>query len=205
MKKFFDKIVAFLHAIFGANLEGWITDHVEPAISFVENLKAFLSSPVADIITALIPGEVDDLTKQYFLANISKALDVLNVTEAINKAESVSDKLKLLADYLRTLSPSIRNAVYMKFAAQIATQTGNQSEVKGYSVDLLVQSQYSHKKALQDGSIMAEATPVPEVEAAPDLSTLKPIQAPEATAQAAAVIPAKTLEFNHNTNEFHTV
>ena len=192
MKKFFEKIVVFLHALFGGNLDSWITDHVEPAISFVEKLKAFLESPVADIITALIPGEIDDKLKDFFLANVSKALDILQVTEAINQATSIEDKLKLLTEYLLTLSPNMRNAVYMKLASQIAKVTGNTDSIKGYSVDLLVQSQYSKIKALADGSVTADTTdnsdtsaPAPVVEAAP--------------------APAVVAEFNREKNEFHTV
>jgi len=167
MKNFFAKIFAFLHVLFGGGLETWISDNVQPAIDFVEKLKAFLSSPAADIIAALIPGNIAEEVKTLLLANIGKALDALEITEEINNAATTADKLTLLTQYLLTLSPNIRNAVFMKIASQLAKTTGNTDTIKGYSVDLLVQSQYAKQAATADGTITADDNTAPVADVAP--------------------------------------
>jgi hypothetical protein len=58
MKKFFSKLVNFLHLLFGGvkQFEAYSKSHIEPSIAMIEKLKAALESPLASLITTLIPG-----------------------------------------------------------------------------------------------------------------------------------------------------
>lgn len=142
MKKFFSKIVSFLQTLF-TNLDAWIHEHVQPSIELVQRFKEFIDSPAVDILTALIPGTADDKAAAWIRANLPKAINTLSITDAINKEKSFEKKLLLLAEYLKTLSPEMRNGVYLRLSSLIAKTSGGKDKVKGHSVDLLTQMQYS--------------------------------------------------------------
>lgn len=166
MKKFFRKIVAFLANLF-TNLDEWIHEHVQPSIEMVERIKAIVSSPVGDLITALIPGDWDDKLRQMAIANLTRAIDAMHITSEISSEQDWTAKAAKLLAYLRNQSKPMQRAVYKQLAAELAKQSafGKQllaeleaaekegrepnavaAEVKGHSVDLLVQLQYSKLK-----------------------------------------------------------
>jgi hypothetical protein len=139
----FSKIFDFLKSLF-QNVDSWIKEHVKPSIEFVENIKAILESPVADIVTALIPGDVDDKIRAFILANCGKALNALAITQDIaNEPDPVQAIIKLL-EYLKTAAPAMKAAIYKQLASEMAKlSNGGKEIVKGHSVDLLTQLEYS--------------------------------------------------------------
>ncbi len=140
---FFSKIFDFLKSLF-INVDNWVKNHIQPSIKFVENLKGILESPVADIVTALIPGDVDDKIRAFLLANCGKALNALAITQDIaNEPDPVQAIIKLL-QYLKTATPAMKAAIYKQLASEMAKlSNGGKEVVKGHSVDLLTQLEYS--------------------------------------------------------------
>lgn len=196
MKKFFRKIVAFLANLF-TNLDEWIHEHVQPSIEMVERIKAVVASPVGDIITALIPGDWDDKLRQFAIDTLTKAIDAMHVTHDIAVTPDWTSKIAKLLAWLRNQSKPMQQAIYKQLATELAKQSAfgkqlaaeleaAQNEgrdpqpvelnVKGHSVDLLVQMQYSK---LKEG-VKAE-----------DLPAADPFQA---TAQEPAADPGSTQE-----------
>ncbi len=140
---FFSKIFDFLKSLF-INVDSWIKEHVQPSIKFVQNLKNALESPVADIVTVLIPGDVDDKIRDFLLANCGKALNALAITQDIaNEPDPVQAIIKLL-EYLKAATPAMKSAIYKQLASEMAKlSNGGKEVVKGHSVDLLTQLEYS--------------------------------------------------------------
>ena len=185
MKKFFNKIVLFLTGLF-SNLDRWIHEHVQPAIDLVQNLKSFVDSPVADLITAIIPGNVDDSIKLLLSTSLQKALDSLQVVKIEDSNADLQTKLNALLEYIKTLSPTMQNGVYFKLASEIAKAMGSTDSFKGHSVDLLVQMQYSKmKEGIKAEDLPAETLVDGEVQKQSEQPTETPD--PEATTESASV------------------
>jgi len=142
MKRFFKKIFAFISTLF-TNLNNWIYDHVQPSIETLQRLKEVVDNPVIDALTAVIPTQFDDKVKDWIRENLNKAIDVLGVVADIEAQPTWDLKLAKLIEYLRTLTPAMRSAVYHKLASEMAKASGGRDNVKGHSVDLLTQIQYS--------------------------------------------------------------
>lgn len=142
MKKFFHRIVSFLHILF-TNLDGWIHDNVQPSIQFLQAVKYCVENPLADIVTALIPGQLDDKVKEWIDKNAVRAIKLLQASAYIESQPTLELMLVKLIEYLRRLSPELRKGVYMRLASLMARSSGDTETVKGHSVDLLVQMQYS--------------------------------------------------------------
>ncbi len=143
MFKFFKKVLSFLKLLFG-NVDEWVKNHVQPSIEFVQRVKDLLNNPVTDVITALIPGSIDDAIKAKLLVGCNKALSVLAITADIaNETDPVQQILKLL-EYLKTATPAMQSAIYKQLASEMAKiSAGGKEIVRGHSVDLLTQLQYS--------------------------------------------------------------
>ncbi|MCX6208370.1 MAG: hypothetical protein NTZ59_02415 [Bacteroidetes bacterium] len=143
MKKFFNKIVSFLKLLFGGNLNKWIYDHVQPSVEFVQRLKTLLESPVLDVLTALIPSNIDDAIRAKLLLNCQRALQLLAITADIANEHDPASQITKLLQYLKEATPAMKAAIYKQIASEMAKLSGGAVEVKGHSVDLLTQLQYS--------------------------------------------------------------
>lgn len=162
MKRFFRKIVAFLANLF-TNLNEWIYDHVQPSIELVNRLKKAVESPYANLITTLIPGQLDNLAQEAIIKLLTKAIDKLSVAEDIVYDTDWTSKVAKFAQYLRSQSKPMRAGIYKQLAVEFAKesafakklQEAEQNgisedqvklDVKGHSVGLLVELQYSRMK-----------------------------------------------------------
>lgn len=147
MKKFFNKIVLFIKSLF-INADNWIHQHVQPSIETAQRLKAILDNPFADLVVALIPGTIDDKAKAFALEYLTKAINVLHITNDIVNDPDWASKIQKTVNYIRTLSPSLQKGFFMRLTSEMAKiSAGSESDkVKGHSIDLLVQMQYSKLK-----------------------------------------------------------
>ena len=145
MKKFFNKIVLFLITLF-TNLDEWIHDHVQPSIEMVERIKAVVDSPDGNLIAALIPGGLGEVAREEIILLLTKALDTLNVTAAIEHEPAWENKVMMTIKHIKSVSKPMQNAIYLKLASEMAKIKSGSDTFKGHSVDLLVQMQYSKLK-----------------------------------------------------------
>ncbi len=142
MKKFFHKIISFLHVLF-LNLDVWVHVHIQPSIEVVQKIKQFLDGGIGDLITHLIPGELDDKIRDWIVTHLPKAIDVMEISAAISNEQDLTRKLRLLIAYLKKQSPIVRAGYYLNLASEMAKSSGKEDTVKGHSVNLLTQLQYS--------------------------------------------------------------
>ncbi len=145
MKKFFNKIVLFLTTLF-TNLDEWIHDHVQPSIEMVERIKSVVDSPVGNLIAALIPGGLGEVAREEIILLLTKTLNTLNVTAAIEHDPSWENKVMMTVNYIKSVSKPMQDAIYLKLASEMAKIKSGSDSFKGHSVDLLVQMQYSKLK-----------------------------------------------------------
>jgi hypothetical protein len=174
MKRFFRKIVAFLASLF-TNVNEWIYDHVQPSIEMVQRIKKAVESPYANLITTLIPGSWDNMLQDAAIKLLTKAIDNLRITEDIFLDGDWTSKVAKLTKYLRSSSKPMRAAIYHQLAVELAKQSAFakqlkeaeekglstdqvNTDVKGHSISLLTQMQYSKLKE------NVQATDLPEVD-----------------------------------------
>lgn len=138
MKKLLEKITRLLKSWF-TNIDEWIDEHVQPSIQVVQYIKYLLDSPVADVATALIPGQLDDYLLAFARRNLAKALTVLQITSTIAAEPDPVRQLQLLFDYLKNISPELRKGIYYRLASVMAKiNSGGKDVIKGKEIDLLV-------------------------------------------------------------------
>lgn len=141
MKKFFSKIWAFLKMLF-TNPDQWINDNVLPAIATVKYIKKIVDSPSSQVVTALIPGEIDDKIKEKLSIHLSTVINIISAISGV----SDSEKNEAFINWLKTLTPSARSAIYAKTASKLAQLYSGQ-EVKNNASDLITQLVYSKEKS----------------------------------------------------------
>jgi hypothetical protein len=142
MKKFFRKIVTFLKMLF-SNVDEWIHEHIQPSIETVQRFKTLMDNPVWDMITTLIPGELDDKIKNKVRSSLEVAIVKLAPLPDIINEPDLAIKIAKLIEWIKTLSPSLQKGALLRLASEMAIASGGTTEVKGHAVDLLTQMQYS--------------------------------------------------------------
>ena len=109
---------------------GWIPrelkQHAETALSVTRLLKNVLQSPVADIIVAIIPTDIDDEIRN----KIVSALDKFGRTNIENIPHSAEH---------------IQKAILIKIASIILSELDD-NNLKESTYDLVVQATYSNAK-----------------------------------------------------------
>ena len=123
----------------------YLDEHIDLALSVTTALKKFLASPAADIITALIPGDVDNVIRQHLLVALEKATDTLLITDKCRQHDDMGDKLLCLAEELRQRSPELRDALLHRLASLVAGELDGQ-RLKQSLYDLYTQAKYTALK-----------------------------------------------------------
>lgn len=100
-------------------VEEEVKQEVVVAITVVQQVKAIIDSPVADVVTALIPGEVDDEIKAKLREWLPKILLELNLVQSIAHIENINDQLNAILAQLKLASDDAKNAFYHSLASLI--------------------------------------------------------------------------------------
>jgi hypothetical protein len=107
IKNLFDKV------------EAEVKKDVVVAITVVQQVKAVVDSPVADIVTALIPGNVDDQIKARLREILPKLILELSLVESVTDIEDQNERLQVILDKLKLSSDAVKNAFYHSLASII--------------------------------------------------------------------------------------
>ncbi|HVW97497.1 MAG TPA: hypothetical protein VHA56_16105 [Mucilaginibacter sp.] len=89
-------------------------------VRITENLKNLIDSPVVDIITLLIPGDIDDKIKQWLRGHLPEILSDLRLIES---AAGLTDPDEIVAAAMKTLAAmdkGIAGAFYHNIAVMVA-------------------------------------------------------------------------------------
>lgn len=117
--KFLNKIGSFLKKVFTGAYD-ILQDKGYIAVLVTNNLKKIIESPVMDIITAVIPGDIDSLIVSKLRVILPKvAFKVASVHGVISTHERPSVALKILFEHLGTLSKDQQTKFWIDFAAEL--------------------------------------------------------------------------------------
>lgn len=142
MKKFFRRIVQFIKTLF-TNVDEWIHEHIQPSIETVQRIKGLMDNPAWDVLTAVIPGDLDDKIKEKIRTSLDKAIVTLAPIPDIINEPDMALKIAKLIEWIKSLSPSLQKGALLRLASEMAAASGGTTNVKGHAVDLLTQMQYS--------------------------------------------------------------
>lgn len=113
------KIFQFLKRLF-AKTKFFVQQYVRPSIEVVEALKSFLDSPAAPIITALIPGYVDDAIAARISKLLPEVLRVLGYAEECSKAQTNDALVQCVIAKIRLFPEERKNAAFHNIASLLS-------------------------------------------------------------------------------------
>jgi len=119
----------------------YVNTHVETALQITTALKYMLSSPVADIITAIIPGTIDDVLRTQLLNALNKITEALSIVDSCKQFTDLNDKLKCFVQQLSQRDPQLQDAVLLKLSSLLAAELDGQ-KLKQSLYDLYTQAKY---------------------------------------------------------------
>lgn len=83
---------------------------VHISVIVTENLKTFVDSPAADIITALIPGNVDDQAKLLLRAKLPAILTALKLADNCSQQTDPTETTRCAIKVLQTMTGDVKSA-----------------------------------------------------------------------------------------------
>lgn len=113
------KIFSFLKNLF-RNLKALAEKFVKPSVVIVENIKTAVESPVAPIITAIIPGTWDDRIVAKLRQHLPRILQILKISDECLKLTKAEDIILCAVNKLREYEPEARAANYHTIAALLS-------------------------------------------------------------------------------------
>src|SRR5205085_1190903 len=87
------------------------------AIEVVQKVKLFLDSPVADVITALIPGNIDDVIKEKLREKLPDIIIKMQLIDSIANVEDTNEQLAIILEKLKLSSDEAQNVFYHGLAS----------------------------------------------------------------------------------------
>jgi hypothetical protein len=119
LQTFLSKIWNQVKALFdGIPAELKIAIHV--GVIVTENIKNFVDSPAADVLTALIPGDVDDKIKNWLRAKLPVILAELKLADSCGSLIDPNEITACAVKVLQGLEGDIRSAFLHNLSILVA-------------------------------------------------------------------------------------
>lgn len=113
------KIFAFLKKLFSRS-QALIKKYVRPSVEVVNLLKTFFDSPAVPILTALIPGHIDDVLAAQIKTTLPVVLKVLGFADECTNRLNGETVLQCAVAKLRLMSEDAQKAAAHNIAALLA-------------------------------------------------------------------------------------
>jgi hypothetical protein len=119
LKSFLSKIWNEIKDLFsGIPIELKRAIHI--GVIVTENIKTFVDSPAADIITALIPGEIDDKIKDVLRSKLPLILSELKLADDCHSITDPAQLTSCAVNTLQNLDVNIKNSFLHAIAILVA-------------------------------------------------------------------------------------
>jgi hypothetical protein len=122
--------------------DNYVDTHIDTALKVTTALKNILSSPVADIITAIIPGDVDNTIRVKLVDGLGKVTAALAIAESCKDITDLNEKLQCFVTQLNLRDPNLQDAILQKLASLLAGHLDGQ-RLKQSLYDLYTQAKYA--------------------------------------------------------------
>lgn len=122
--------------------DSFVDAHITTALAITQQLKTLLASPVTDVLTAVIPGDLDDVIRRHLLDFLGKAVEALTIADTCRLHTDLNEKLKCFIQQLRLRDPELQDAILLKLASLIAGNLDGQ-RFRQHLYDLYTQAKFS--------------------------------------------------------------
>ncbi len=124
-----------------SQFDQYVDAHIDTALHVTTAIKNILASPVADILTAIIPGTLDDTIRTKLVAALDKAIEALTIADNCKQCTTIEDKLQCFIQQIRQRDPQLQDALLQKLASLLAGQLDG-GRLKQAIYDLYTQAKY---------------------------------------------------------------
>ncbi|MEO7216272.1 hypothetical protein [Mucilaginibacter sp.] len=123
---------------------------VHLGVIITENIKNFVDSPLADVLTDIIPGDIDDKIKQTLRAGLPILLTNLKLAQNCRASSDPQEITKCAVKTLQNITGEIKNA-YLHNLSVLIAQLAADGKLS-WSDDVCIvewyyQQQYKHLKS----------------------------------------------------------
>ena len=119
LKTFISKIWAEIKALFDG-IPSELKTAINIGVVITENIKNFVDSPVVDVLTAIIPGDIDDQIKDWLRAKLPVILAQLKLADSCSGLTDPSEITKCAIVVLQGLDGDIKSAFLHNLSILIA-------------------------------------------------------------------------------------
>jgi hypothetical protein len=143
LNTFLKKIWNQIENLFGGLPLG-IKTALQIGITVTENIKNFVDSPVADIVTSIIPGNIDDAIKDKLRSSLPILLTELKLVESSLNLTQPGLIIKTAASVIQAMDKNIKPGILHQLSILIA-QIAADGKLSWSDGVLLSQWYYEHK------------------------------------------------------------
>jgi hypothetical protein len=143
LKSFLTQIWNTIQSLFN-NFPTKLKASVHIGVTITENIKTIIDSPIADILTAIIPGEIDDKIKRILRKGIPIILTNLKLTDECSKLTDPQEIINCAIKALQNLDGDIKNAFLHNLSVLITKLAADKELTWGDTV-CIVEWYYQHK------------------------------------------------------------
>ena len=119
IKTFLNRIWNNIRLLF-TNFPTELKSAVSIAITVTDNIKTFVDSPIADILTAIIPGDVDDRIKQLLRGGIPVILTNLKLVDDCGDLKEPQMITNCAVKVLQNMDGEIKSAFLHTISVMVA-------------------------------------------------------------------------------------
>lgn len=138
MKKLIARITLLLHG-FCKEARIFLREHVEPVVSVLKYVKVLAESPFAGVAVKLTATQADDMALIQLNRWLPIAIISLELPIKVSNVQTLEEQIQVIVDYLKGLSPEMKNATLAKLATVLSQLKAGGTELKESEIDTLVQ------------------------------------------------------------------
>jgi len=119
MRNLLNRIREILMNVFQMSFEFAIKNSAL-AVKITDNLKFAVESPTADLITTIIPGDIDDNILKVLRKVVPEVAFKLGlVHKIVTESQNMSEAVEKIIIYLKEMHPKARTSFWVMFAAEL--------------------------------------------------------------------------------------
>lgn len=127
------------------DFDNYVDENIDTALVFTIRLKAILKSIPAQLLTALIPGDLDEAARVKLLDALNAVIPTLEIVNKCKDCPSLEEKIRCYAEQLSLLHPDQVNDALRKLASRLAG-TMDGERLAEHLYDTYTQIKYSLQK-----------------------------------------------------------
>jgi len=122
------------------------------AVTITQNIKNFVESPAADVLTTLIPGNLDDKIKSWLSTQLPNILTSLRLVEVIADSKDPNEAVASAIKLVQAMESDIQSAFLHDLGVLIAQEIAKaQNNTLNWSDGTyIIEWYYQHKFKTQD-------------------------------------------------------